>query len=334
MSALVNSKAKPLKRTINGNGPKVVSMSLEVYTNIHGTFGDFKLKYGCVAYLIGTGQLTERFENDKTMQWMGGLISSSRSPPSWADSYKSSLPREAQVEYLWPSAVNNLSRWAREVNGEEQQLPGGWVWQALAPSLTSLRACIDALVQKAMRVQQTADSDNFYQGEPDTNILTRNVATSTKTWEAKYNVVLAPRGNIDADFQAWIKDVMTDYSFFIFDGSLASCSDMDFQAEYACAFTKPEEAMNAIRARDDAIIGRYLEKPNNGASPHRGAPMTGASPNAATVAPASASHGIVQSTRAAPLPPAAVTNGGEPALKRVCRGSILHLRYELTSLIY
>ena len=99
--------------------------------NIHGSVGGFEMKDGCVASLISTQQLVVRQENDKTMQWLGGLISVNKKP-AWASDYQAAIPKDARVEYLWPTAVNNLSAWCRQFNGEVQTLPGGWVWQALA----------------------------------------------------------------------------------------------------------------------------------------------------------------------------------------------------------
>ena len=88
---------------------------------------------GCVALLISSTQLVERQDNDKTMQWLGALMSTSKKP-AWASDYQATIPEDAKVEYLWPTAANNLSAWFREFNGEVQTLPGGWVWQALAPN--------------------------------------------------------------------------------------------------------------------------------------------------------------------------------------------------------
>ena len=176
MAALLNSKEKPLKRTGNNTAPKISSMTLEFFTNIHGTVGGFEMKDGCVASLISSNQLVERQDNDKTVQWLGELISTNKKP-AWASDYQATIPEDARVEYLWPSAVNNLSAYTRELNGELQQIPGGWVWLALAPNKQSLRGCVDALVQKAMRVQGETDSDIFFQSEPGSNILLRNITT-------------------------------------------------------------------------------------------------------------------------------------------------------------
>ena len=214
------------------------------------------MKDGCVASLISSNQLVERQDNDKTMQWLGVLISANKKP-AWASDYQATIPEDARVEYLWPSAANNLSAWSREYNGEVQTLQGGWVWQALAPNKKSLRGCVDALVQKAMRVHGETDSDIFFQSEPGSNILCRNITTIDKSWQAKYNIVLAPRGNIDAEFQDWIKNLMEAYDFFLFDGSLASCSNSAFVTVFPCAFVEREQAEIAMRARDDAAIDRF-----------------------------------------------------------------------------
>ena len=79
------------------------------------------MKDGCVASLISFNQLIERQDNDKTMQWLGGLISPNKKP-AWASYYQATIPEDARVEYLWPSAANNLSAWSREYNGEVQTL--------------------------------------------------------------------------------------------------------------------------------------------------------------------------------------------------------------------
>ena len=264
MSALVQSQQRPVKRVLSSNNsPKVASMTIEIFTHVHGQIGSFDMQGGCVACIIATNQLQERTDSDKTLQWLGGLISTKASPP-WCGDYKSSLPQDVQVEYLWPTAVNNLTAWSREHNGEVQTIPGSWVWQALAPNMKSLRESIDALIQKAMRVETQPTSDNFYQSEPGSKILSRNIITNDKSWQANYKVILAPRGNIDADFQAWIKNLMETYDFLLFDGSLAACEDSAFVIAFPVAFGTREEAEEAIRKRDDAVIARHFEKAGSG----------------------------------------------------------------------
>ena len=151
MAALVQSKDKPLKRFVGNSAPKVSSMTLEVFTHVHGNIGGFDMQDGCVASLIATNQLQERSDNDKTLQWLGGLISDKTTLP-WKTEYLACLPDDARVEYLWPTAVSNLSAWSREDNGIAQTLPGSWVWQALSPNMQSLRSCVDCLIEKAMRL--------------------------------------------------------------------------------------------------------------------------------------------------------------------------------------
>ena len=141
---------------------RVTALTLEVYTHVHGSVGDYELKDGVVASLLPSSQLVERHESDKSTAFLGWLVSNNNKPPAWAASYIASIPHNAKVEYLWPTAPNNLSAWSREEQGEVQVLPGAWTWQALAQDLTVLRTCVDALLQKAMRVQPIADMDNFF----------------------------------------------------------------------------------------------------------------------------------------------------------------------------
>ena len=140
---------------------RVTALTLEVYTHVHGSVGDYELKDGVVASLLPSSQLVARNENDKSMAFLGGLVSNNNKP-RWVASYLAGIPHSAKVEYLWPSSQNNLSAWSREEQGEVQVLPGAWTWQALAQDLTVLRTCVDALVQDAMRVQPIADKDNFF----------------------------------------------------------------------------------------------------------------------------------------------------------------------------
>ena len=286
MSALIQSQQRPLKRVLsNSSAPKVTSMTIEVFTHVHGNIGGFDMQDGCVACMIATSQLQERTDSDKTLQWLGALIST-KVRPAWCGDFMDSLPRDSKVEYLWPSAVNNLTAWTRENNGEVQTIPGGWALQALAPNLKSLRGCIDSLILKAMRVEMQPNSDNFYQSEPGSKILSRNITTNDKTWQAKYNVILAPRGNIDADVQAWIKSLMGTYDFLLFDGGLAACQDAAFGTAYTCAFSTREDAEKAIRARDDVVIARHF-------APHRIGSMS----------PLSVTHTVAGASSPATVPP-------------------------------
>ena len=140
-----------------------------------------------------------------------------------------------------------------------------------------------------------------------------------KSWQAKYNIVLAPRGNIDTEFQDWIRNLLEVYDFFLFEGGLASCSDSVFRTVFPCAFVEREQAETAMRARDAAAIDRHFARPNAGAV-ERSSDVTGATTSKAYVfGAASVSSRIAQSD--AIVPPTSADEGGEPSAKRACNVS-------------
>lgn len=298
-------------------------MTLEIYSHVHGTVGEAELRDGFVAVLVGTDQLSDRNENDKTLAWLGGLISKNpQNRPVWQDLYERAIPRGARVEYLPPNAASNVTAWSSEFDARQETIPGAWTWQGLAPTIADLRGCVDALLQCAMRVNSNLAEapDAFVQEEPGSKILTRTNITPSKTWQSKYSVSLAPRGPIDSDLAQCLEAMLNDYTFLSFEGSLASCDVTAFTARYPCRFETQSEAEEAVRMRDQAAIVRYFTVRGQGHLVGRpagdalvsGAPMTPARFHNAqtppTTPPFSArTVGLDTPMSESPLPPASVS---------------------------
>ena len=249
-----------------------MSLTLEIFPDVTGTFEEVSLSKGYVAMLISTDQLEHRNDKDQSLMFMAKIISK-KNPVGdklqWVTNYERGLTQlaaETHVEYLFPDASKNLTGWTRETpKGLIETIPGAWVWQVMAPNLYELRLALDLLFQQVMRINK-GETDGFGQDSPESKILVRTNVTAKNTWETKYTVTIALCGEVDAEMQQWLTRVMQDYKFLIWSGDMAACKDAKFCDTYPCKFQNQEDTVAALKAREDAAItvyltGRYADEP-------------------------------------------------------------------------
>ncbi|CAK0874888.1 unnamed protein product [Prorocentrum cordatum] len=219
-------------------------MSLEIFNGVSGEFRGHLFTNGCLAYLCGAKDLTDRSKDTQAVLWISGLISQNpNNHPAWKAAYEAALPAGCLVEYLRPSDAVNPTAWTCEgADGLEQSIAGIWAWTVYAPSLGEMKQALDALFYQAMGIGQPGVPGHFEAPSATAKYLKRQNTSSSGAWTTNHVVNLTPAGRVDDVFAKWLLDLVKELTFLTARGNFAASDVQAFVVAFPGARGASDEA--------------------------------------------------------------------------------------------
>ena len=293
MSRFAGSAASPVKPRASGRQQPPQEMSLEIFNGVSGEFRGHLLTNGCLAYLCGTKDLTDRSKDTQAVRWISGLISQNpNNHPAWKAAYEAALPIGCLVEYLRPSDAVNPTAWTCEgEDGLEQSIDGIWAWTVYAPSLGEMKQALNALFYQAMGIGQPGVPGHFEVPSATAKYLKRQNTSSSGAWTTNHVVNLTPAGRVDEAFATWLLDLVKEFTFLTARGDFAASNVEAFVAAFPGARGASDEAavLAALVERERSTVnsGRSFAEMASAPGGATAGAVTGVSSGVAPAAPAS-----------------------------------------------